>query len=151
LNDLQERGHLVRRYLAWVDGSPREDAGTVSHPLGRDPHFDYRRAVVPVADGGQEAVTHWRVRERRADRSLLELDLDTGRTHQIRVHLASLGHPICGDLLYSRTPVAGQRGAFSATRIALHSWQVSFAHPTRPEQRVELTSPPAPDFDSVSS
>lgn len=151
LNDLQQRGLLVRRYLAWVDGSLREDSGTVSDPLGRDPHFDYRRAVVSVENGGQEAVTHWRVRERRADRSLLELSLDTGRTHQIRVHLATLGFPVCGDILYSRTPIAGQRGAFSATRIALHSWQVSFAHPARPDQRVELTSPPPTDLDTVSS
>ena len=111
-----------------------------------DPAFEYRRAVVPVANGGQLAVTHWTVRERRADRTLVELDLETGRTHQIRVHLASIGHPVRGDLLYARTPVAGQLGAFSATRIALHSWQVAFTHADR---RLELTAEPPVDFDTI--
>lgn len=148
LNELQQQDGLTRRYLAWVDGVVNGDRGTIDQPLGKDPAFEYRRAVVPVANGGQTAVTHWTVQERRDDRTLVTLDLDTGRTHQIRVHLASIGHPVCGDLLYARTPVAGQRGAFSATRIALHSWEVAFDHAGR---RIELTAPPPGDFDTIST
>ena len=146
LNDLQQRDLLKRRYVAWVDGRAREDRGTIAQPLGKDPAFEYRRAVLPVANGGQLAVTHWTVRERRDDRTLVELDLDTGRTHQIRVHLASIGHPVCGDLLYARTPVPGQKGAFSATRIALHSWQVAFEYGGR---LFALTAEPPLGFDSI--
>lgn len=140
LNELQMRGELSRRYLVWVRGAITEESGTVRLPVGRDPEFDYRRGVVPVADGGQDAVTHWNLRERRPDRTCLEIDLETGRTHQIRVHMTAIGHRVCGDSLYL-TP-AGP----SALRIALHSWKVSFTHAS---QRIELTAPPPPGFDEI--
>jgi len=90
-------GAMCRRYRATVHGHVATDAGTIDQPLGRDPTNDYRRAVV---DGGQAAVTHYRVVSRSPTHSVVELELTTGRTHQIRAHLASLGHPIAGDVLY---------------------------------------------------
>jgi 23S rRNA pseudouridine1911/1915/1917 synthase len=89
-------GTLHRRYRATVEGR-LAGAGMIDRPLGRDPANDYRRAVV---EGGQRAVTRYRSVEERGDRTVVELELETGRTHQIRAHLASLGHPIVGDVLY---------------------------------------------------
>jgi 23S rRNA pseudouridine1911/1915/1917 synthase len=90
-------GAMTRRYRATVHGRVESDAGTIDQPLGRDPSNDYRRAIVI---GGQPAVTHYRVVSRSPTHSVVELELATGRTHQIRAHLASLGHPIVGDVLY---------------------------------------------------
>lgn len=112
---------LERRYEALVTGLVRDEAGTIDAPLGRDPAMDYRRAIVPIERGGQRAVTHWRVVERRAAHTLLAVTLETGRTHQIRAHLASLGHPITGDRLYAD-------GGGSA-EIALHAMELRFRHP----------------------
>jgi len=117
-------GGIHRRYRALVHGRVQGDAGTVDAPLGRDPAFDYRRAIVPVASGGQPAVTHWTVVERSADRTLVELTLETGRTHQIRAHLASLGHPIVGDTLYRERQPEG-----SAPAISLHATELRLRHP----------------------
>ena len=113
---------IERRYTAMVIGHVHGDAGTIDAPLGRDPTLDYRRAVVPIADGGQHAVTQWTVLARHADRTLLEVTLETGRTHQIRAHLASIGHPIVGDQLYID-------GGEPAPAIALHATRLAFRHP----------------------
>ena len=112
-------GNVARSYHALVDGIVAGDAGTIDAPLGRDPAFDYRRAVLPTGDA---ATTHWRVLERRTDQTLLGITLETGRTHQIRAHLAYLGHPIVGDMLY-----AG--GELSAPAIELHAVELRFPHP----------------------
>jgi 23S rRNA pseudouridine1911/1915/1917 synthase len=127
------RGEVTRRYLAIVDGQPRADAGTIDTPLGRDPRFSYRRAV--VADG-QPAVTHWRVLARRGDRCELAVELATGRTHQIRAHLASIGHPIAGDTLYA---AATGVHADSALRIALHACELHVG-------AIVCHAPPPADF-----
>jgi len=118
---------LERRYVAMVTGRVERDAGTIDAPLGRDPALDYRRAIVPIEQGGQRAVTHWTVLARHPDRTLLEVILETGRTHQIRAHLASLGHPIVGDTLYAR-------GADAAPAIALHAIGLRFRHPWTGEE-----------------
>lgn len=119
-------GRVARTYHALVEGDVRDDQGRIEAPLGRDPDRGYRRAVVPLASGGQEAVTHWRVVDRLGDRTLLEVRLETGRTHQIRVHLATLGHPIVGDSLYA---ASAAESAESAVRICLRAVEVGFPHP----------------------
>jgi len=115
-----------RRYRATVHGHVALDAGTIDAPVGRDPIHDYRRAIVALADGGQSAITHYRVVERRADVTVLDLEPATGRTHQIRVHLASIGHTIVGDSIYA----PGSAGRIDASqRIELRAVELRFAHP----------------------
>ncbi len=122
-----ESGTIERRYRTSVRGRIAGDGGTIDAPLGRDPACDYRRAIVSRDRGGQHAVTHWTVVARGADRTELEVVLETGRTHQIRVHLASIGHPIVGDTLYeTSTPVGGSD---AARAIELYAVELRLPHP----------------------
>ena len=116
---LRERT-LGRTYWALVWGGFREQEGTVDAPIGRDRRNRLRMTVV---DGGREAITDFTVCERFGDVSRLEVRLRTGRTHQIRVHLGYIGHPIVGDPLY------GRRHDPHAGRPALHAQRLSFLHP----------------------
>jgi 23S rRNA pseudouridine1911/1915/1917 synthase len=111
--------HIRRRYRAVVSGELAHDAGTIDAPLGRDPACMYRRAVVA---GGERAITHYRVVGREPAQTIVELELETGRTHQIRAHLASIGHPIVGDTLYAT-------GAASSAQIDLRAVELAFVHP----------------------
>ena len=134
VRQLQE--HSVKRTsLALARGRDAAD-GRVDKPIGRHPVQRTRMAVVA---GGKPAVTHYRVRERFAAHTLLECELETGRTHQIRVHLASLNHALEGD------PVYGGRGERLFHRQALHAWKLAFAHP-RSGERVRFESPLPADF-----
>ena len=131
----QIRAHTVHRaYKAVVIGSMKEDAGTVDAPIGRHPTDRKRMAIVP---GGREAVTHWRVLERLRGATLIECRLTTGRTHQIRVHMASIGHPVLGDPVYgpkkSPYPVAGGQ--------LLHAYRVGFEHPRTGETLIFEAEP----------
>lgn len=110
-----------REYVALVEGCPASRTGTIDAPLGRD-HRSPQRVVV----GGRrprDAVTHFEVRERVGRDTLLDIRLETGRTHQIRAHLAAIGHPICGDPTYGRAGTHGLRRQF------LHARRLSFKHP----------------------
>lgn len=119
-------------------GNFREDSGTVNAPIGRHP-VDRKRMAV-VRQGGREAVTHWEVIARYPGVTHLRCRLETGRTHQIRVHLAHIGHPILGDTVYgAKKPVPGLTGQ------CLHAVGLRFLHP-RTGEPVELTCPLPEEF-----
>ena len=112
-------------YLALVAGEVAASVGRIEAPIGRDPRHRTRMAV--TADG-RPAVTGYRVRERFAGWTLLELDLVTGRTHQIRVHLDAIGHPVAGDPVYGSG--TSRRGPNGLRRLFLHAWRLEFAAPS---------------------
>ena len=139
--DLAAR-RIERRYLALVQGHLDTD-GTVDAPIGRHPHDRKRMAVVP---GGRRAVTHWHVRERLDGVDLVEVRLETGRTHQVRVHLSSIGHPVVGDRTYGADPRLAQR--LGLDRPFLHAWRLAFPHPVS-GARLEVEEPPPPDLQAA--
>jgi 23S rRNA pseudouridine1911/1915/1917 synthase len=116
---------VKKTYLALVHGSVAAAAGRIEAPIGRDPGRRTRMAVTP---NGRDSITGYRVRERFAGWTLLELDLVTGRTHQIRVHLEAIGHPVAGDPIYGIG--TSRRGPDGLTRLFLHSWRLELTSPT---------------------
>ena len=134
---------VERRYLALVQGRLPAETGTVDAPVGRHPRDRKRMAVVP---GGRPAVTHWRVLETFPAVQLTEATLETGRTHQVRVHLASLRHPLAGDRTYGADPTLATR--LNLARPFLHAWRLAFTHPAT-GARVDLTDPLPSDLQSV--
>ena len=113
---------ITRRYRALVCGNLKEDEGTVDAPIGRHPVERKKMAV--VRSGGKQAVTHYRVLERFGAYTYIECRLETGRTHQIRVHMACIGHPLLGDTVYgAKKPVPGLAGQ------CLHAAELRFLHP----------------------
>ncbi|MBR6365796.1 MAG: RluA family pseudouridine synthase [Lachnospiraceae bacterium] len=112
---------ITRRYYALVYGDVKED-GTVDAPLGRSPKDRKKMAIVP---GGKEAITHYMVKERFGDYTWIECRLETGRTHQIRVHMSSIHHPLVGDDVYGpeKCPFKGLEGQ------VLHAYKLGFIHP----------------------
>jgi 23S rRNA pseudouridine1911/1915/1917 synthase len=130
---------VSRRYLAVVAGRVRSPGGVVEAPIGRHPHDRVRMAIRPTGPG-KRAVTRFRVLERFADWTYLEARLETGRTHQIRVHMASLGHPVAGDELYGR---AAAKPPIPFDGHALHAVALAFVHPVT-EKRLEFTAPLPP-------
>ncbi len=114
---------ITRRYRAIVWGVLKENEGTVDAPIGRHPVDRKRMAVVPR--GGKQAVTHYRVLERFDRFTYIECQLETGRTHQIRVHMASIGHPLLGDEVYGRG-----RSPFGLQGQALHAMVLGIVHPS---------------------
>lgn len=132
---LAER-QMEKHYYAVVAGVMKEESGTVDAPIGRS---DRDRKKMAVREDGRSAVTKWRVVWQEKDRALLDVHLITGRTHQIRVHMAYLHHPVLGDPLY------GNRSAPPAARLMLHAFSISFTHPSTGE-RLTFTAPPAALF-----
>ena len=133
-------GTLVRTYLAICEGIPEPAEGAVDLPIAREPGSVLRRMVSP---DGAPARTHYRVLETGNGSSLLSLKLDTGRTHQIRVHMAYIHHPLLGDSLYG--PPAGSTGA---RRQMLHAGILGFEHP-RTGAYMEFEAPLPEDFETV--
>lgn len=133
---------VERRYVALAWGHFDAPVGTIDAPIGRDPRDPLRMAVVPT---GKEARTHYRVERefRDPDASLVICELETGRTHQIRVHLAAVGHPVVGDSTYG-----GQRAGWSTHRPVLHATRLTFRHPVSGAD-VGVDSPLPDDLRSV--
>src|SRR5262249_49292179 len=128
---------IEREYTALVEGRPPARSGTIDAPIGPAPRVRTRMTL-----GGtrvREARTHFTIERALPDASLLRLRLETGRTHQIRVHLRAIGHPVCGD------PEYGTPGLFGLERQFLHASRLAFEHP-RTSERVEVRSPLPPDL-----
>ncbi|WP_404448880.1 RluA family pseudouridine synthase [Sutcliffiella horikoshii] len=124
LDRMLEERKVKRTYLALVEGEMSKPKGTVDKPIGKDRHHASKRRVSP---NGQKAITHFNVVKTFPNEqlTLVELTLDTGRTHQIRVHMSSLGHPIYGDKLYG--------SKYKHHRYSLHAWRLTVPHPFKEE------------------
>ncbi|SHM41293.1 RluA family pseudouridine synthase [Gracilibacillus kekensis] len=131
----QQEHNVNRGYLAMVSGNLHNERGTITDPIARDPESIITRRV---SQHGKRAITHYQVREQLDALALLEIHLETGRTHQIRVHFSSIGHPLIGDDLYGGSMETIQRQA-------LHCHQLSFDHPIKKE-RMQFEIPLAKDL-----
>lgn len=137
---MMKRRAVDRRYLALVHGGFVADSGTIEAPVGRDP---VKRTSMTVGGlAAREAVTHFTVLERLGDLTFVEAKLETGRTHQIRVHFAAIGHPVAGDRIYSR------RDSLGVGRQFLHSYRLAFSHPFTGEDLV-FEAPLPRDLEAV--
>lgn len=133
-----------REYIAVVYGRPGAADGTICQPVGRHPGDRQKMAIVPVEKGGRDAVTHWQILEALGNYTLMRYQLETGRTHQIRVHSAFLGHPIVGDTVYG-----SHRGLkINLTGQALHAHKLRLYHP-RTEALIEAIAPPPQEFNKL--
>jgi 23S rRNA pseudouridine1911/1915/1917 synthase len=131
---------IEREYLALVEGRPPARTGTIEAPIGRDPRVRTRMAVGGA--GARAARTHFTLERSLVDFSLLRLRLETGRTHQIRVHLRAIGHPVCAD------PEYGTPGLLGLERQFLHATRLAFEHPLTGEQ-VDVNSPLPADLQGA--
>jgi 23S rRNA pseudouridine1911/1915/1917 synthase len=150
----QFKAHTItRKYLAIAVGPMVEDRGTIASPIGRHPRD--RKKMSVRSRQGKEAVTHWEVLQRYRLCALLGVSLQTGRTHQIRVHLASIRHPVLGDPTYGSKKLLAelqdeeaQQLILMAKRQMLHATTLGFIHPFR-EEYIEFNAPPPEDFQAV--
>src|SRR5688500_9071304 len=127
-------------YHTLVQGHPDPFTGTIDAPIGRHPGADYKMAII---DGGRHSVTHYDTLDAFVGTTLLEVTLETGRTHQIRVHMAAIKHPCVGDPTYGADPVLAAR--LGLERQWLHAVRLSFTHPTTGEE-MQFESPYPPDL-----
>ncbi|MBB6602191.1 RluA family pseudouridine synthase [Bacillus pumilus] len=142
LDQMLSKKTIKRTYIAIAEGLFKKKKGTIDTGIGRDKHHAVRRRISP---NGQKAVTHFQVMDmnKRLQLTAVKLQLETGRTHQIRVHLSSLGHPLAGDTLYD-----GVRDYIN--RCALHAKQVDMKHPFTGEHLI-IEAPLPPDMDQLMS
>jgi 23S rRNA pseudouridine1911/1915/1917 synthase len=138
VNQLVDKS-VTRKYFAIVHGNVPHDYGTIDAPIGRDPNDRQRMTVV---DNGKQAVTHFRVLERFNQYTFIECELETGRTHQIRVHMKYIGFPLVGD------PKYGPRKTLSIGGQALHAGILGFIHP-RTKQYIEFEAPLPEEFEKL--
>jgi len=131
-----------KTYLAVVHGALKTRTGTIETLIGRKPWDPHRMAV--VEEDGKRAVTHWNVLQRHGPLSLVEFTIETGRTHQIRVHAAHIGHPVVGDSLYGNA-AADRSLVVHPRRQLLHALGLAFAHPVTGEPMEFMVKPP-PDI-----
>lgn len=141
LQELFARRELEKTYLAVVHGEPKEKAGRIELAIGRHPTD---RQKMAIRDHGRVAITRWTLVAGRRHYSLLQLGLETGRTHQIRVHAKAIGHPLVGDPVYGEArrgaPGPQQKRLDTFPRPALHAWRLALEHP-KTKQRLELEAP----------
>lgn len=130
-----------RDYLAIVHGAPKQTQGTVHQPIGRNPSDRQKMGILPEEKGGRSAITHWHVEERLGNYTLMRFSLETGRTHQIRVHTAFLGYPVVGDPLYSSNRSVG----IKLEGQALHAYRLRLQHPVT-QAWIEAIAPLPPVF-----
>ena len=140
LSKLFEQRQIQKTYLAWVTGSPAQDNASIELPLM--PDWPMRPKQKVDLQQGKYSLTHYRVLKRKPapQQTLLEIEPYTGRSHQIRVHLNAIGHPILGDTLYAPT-----EHVTPYSRLMLHAWKLAFKHPTTHEQ-ISFETPPEFDF-----
>ncbi len=143
LIDLMKLHKVEKRYIALVEGIVSLDKGSIDAPIGRDPRHRQQMAITVVE--GREARTHFKVLERFARHTLLLLQLETGRTHQIRVHLKAIGHPVVGDEVYSSGNIKQNR---KLQRQFLHAYQLRFIHPSTGKV-IELEAPLPLDLQKI--
>ena len=121
LSSMISRKEVVRKYLAIVDGVINEDSGTIDAPIGRDKNNRLKYCITSI--NSKESITHFRVLDRFNDKTLIECTLETGRTHQIRVHMEYIGHSVCNDPVYGNHKNTTEYGQY------LHSYYIKFKHP----------------------
>lgn len=146
----QFQAHSIdRRYLAIVNGVPKTNEGSINAPLARS---STNRKKIAIVEGnrGKRAVTHWRRLNILRDSALVECRLETGRTHQVRVHMASIGHPLVGDPVYGRTGKTHSKilKELQFNRQALHAANLGFTHPVT-KRRLSFASPMPPDMQEL--
>ena len=134
--------HISREYLGLVVGVPQHPKGTIDGAIGRDPHNRLKYAITAE---GKPAVTHYEVRERFKNAAEVLFRLETGRTHQIRVHMAALGHPLLNDPIYGKVDPR-----FELPGQALHAWRLSFRHP-RTGRDMEFACDPPPEYTAAKA
>jgi len=142
---------VFKSYVALVHGSPRENAGKIDRPIARDRRH---RTKMTVAANGRNALSLWKVRERFEKFTLLDVEIKTGRTHQIRVHLASINHPVVGDATYNEgrdntiADLEVRRAAEKLNRFFLHAEKLAFRHPKTGEG-LDFTQPLPPELNEL--
>jgi 23S rRNA pseudouridine1911/1915/1917 synthase len=134
--------HISREYLGLVSGIPPHPKGTIDGAVGRDPH---NRLKYAITSDGKPAITHYEIRERLKNAAELLFRLETGRTHQIRVHMAAMGHPLVNDPIYGKTDPR-----FELPGQALHAWRLAFRHPSTGTD-LEFQSDPPPEYTAAKN